>query len=140
MRACGSCRTAPRGRTGGGGLLLARRSGPLDTEQHGVAAVLLGELDPDRLPQRRGEVLADVVGADRQFAVAAVDEDRELYGTRTADVAERVECGTDRAPGEEHVVDQDDETVLDSLTGDLGARQSARGAHPQVVAVHRDVE
>ncbi len=72
--------------------------------------------------------------------MAAVDEDRELHGTGPADVAERVECGADRAAGEEHVVHQHDETAFDALTGDLGASDGARGAHPKIVAVHGDVE
>lgn len=102
-----------------------RLGGGLGTEQDGVATVFLGELDLDRLPQRRGEVLADVVGADRKFAVAAVDEDRELDGARAADVAEGVEGGADGAAGEEHVVDEDDEAAVDAVAGDVGAAEGA---------------
>src|SRR5262245_64257856 len=69
--------------------------GRLRTEQHGVPTVLLGELDLDRLPQRRGEVLADVVGTDGQFAVAPVDEDRELDRARAPDVVQGVEGGAE---------------------------------------------
>ena len=36
-----------------------------------------GQMDLHDLVARRGDVLADVVGADRQLAVAAIDEDRE---------------------------------------------------------------
>ena len=91
--------------------------------------------------QRGGQVLADVVGADRQLAVAAVDEHRQLDGARAADVAQRVERGADRAAGEEHVVDEDHQRVVDAAGGDLGRAPSARGGlQAQVVAVHRDVE
>ncbi|ESU49622.1 hypothetical protein P376_2404 [Streptomyces sp. HCCB10043] len=72
--------------------------------------------------------------------MAAVDQDRELHRAGAADVAERVEGGADRAAGEEHVVDQDDQAALDPLAGDVGAGQGARRAQPQVVAVHGDVE
>src|SRR5690606_9051277 len=102
--------------------------------------VLLDDQDLDRLPQRRGEVLADVVGADGQFAVAAVDEDGELHRARAPDVVQRVEGGADGPAGEEHVVDEDDQAAVDAVTGDLGAGQGTRGVHAQVVAVHGDVE
>ena len=46
--------------------------------------------------RRVGQVLADVVGADRQLAVAAVDHHRELHGPGPAVVGERVERGPDR--------------------------------------------
>ncbi|CAM5486723.1 hypothetical protein STANM309S_04807 [Streptomyces tanashiensis] len=87
------------------------------------------------------EVLADVVGADRKFVVAAVDEDRELDGARVADVAEGVEGGARHgASGEEHVVDEDDEAAVDAVTGDLGAADGVGRLQPQVVPVHGDVE
>ena len=54
------------------------------------------------------QVLADVVGADRQLAVAAVAEDGELDPPRAAVVEERVDRGPHRAAGEEDVVDEDD--------------------------------
>ena len=45
------------------------------------------------LGQRGRDVLADVVRADRQLPVAAVDEDGELDRTGPADVGQRVEGG-----------------------------------------------
>ena len=57
-------------------------AGSLD--DHGVLVVDAGEVDPDPLDQRGREVLADEVGADRQLAVAAVDEDGELDRPRPA--------------------------------------------------------
>src|SRR5438093_2000835 len=47
-------------------------------QQDLVDLVHLDELHLDALVAMRGEVLADVVGPDRQLAVAAVGEDREL--------------------------------------------------------------
>lgn len=72
--------------------------------------------------------------------MAAVDEDGELDGARPADVAEGVEGGADGAAGEEHVVDEDDQTAVDAVTGDLGAAEGTGGLQPQVVPVHGDVE
>ena len=54
------------------------------------------------------QVLADVVGADRQLAVAAVAEHRELHPLRAAVVEERLDRGAHGAAGEEDVVDEDD--------------------------------
>ena len=94
------------------------------------------------LAARRRDVLADVVGLDRQLAVAAVDQDDELDGARPAEVDERVERGAGGAAGVEHVVDQDDGAVVDRER-DLGAPDDRLRAHRlphQVVAVEGDVE
>jgi len=80
-----------------------------------------------------------VVGADRQFAVAAVDEDGEPDGGRPAEVAERVEGRADGPAGEEHVVHQDDDLAVDTA-GDVGAPDRADRLAAEVVAVHGDVE
>ena len=57
---------------------------------------------------RGRQVLADVVGADRQLAVAAVAEHGELDPLRAAVVEEGVDRGAHGAAGEEDVVDEDD--------------------------------
>ena len=54
------------------------------------------------------QVLADVVGPDRQLAMAAIAEDRELHPARPAVVEERLDRGPHRPAGEEDVVDEDD--------------------------------
>ena len=71
----------------------SRRSPQLDAV---VAAVDLGEADPYVFDERGRQVLADVVGADRQLAVAAVDEHRELHGPGPAELEQRVERGAAR--------------------------------------------
>src|SRR5437870_12435207 len=63
-----------------------------------VHAVRLGEPDLHLLAARGGDVLADVVGADRELAVAAVDQHRELDRLRPAEVDERVHRRADRRP------------------------------------------
>ena len=61
-------------------------------------AVDLDEPHPDVLGELGRQVLADEVGPDRQLAVTAVDEHRELHRARPAQLGERVERGADRAP------------------------------------------
>ena len=106
----------------------------------GVDAVDRLDTDPDALRERGGEVLADEVGADRQLAVAAVDQDGQLHGLRPADLGERVERGTDRAAGVEHVVDEHHGLAVDAARRDVGRHQRPGGLEAQVVAVHGDVE
>ena len=90
----------------------SRSSGISFEQQDLVAAVGLFELDADALRQGRGDVLADVVGPDRQLPVAPVDEDRQLHPGRPAVFEERVDRGPDRPTGEEDVVDEDDRLAL----------------------------
>ena len=90
-------------------------------------AVDLGDGDPDPLDQRGGEVLADEVGADRQLAVAAVDQHREPYGGGPADLGQRVERGPDRAAGEQHVVDEDDGARRRCRRCGISVRQQGAG-------------
>src|SRR5438552_1850764 len=58
-------------------------------EQDAVDLVHFHELHLDALVAGGRKVLADVVGADRQLAVAPVDEDGELDPLRAAVVEER---------------------------------------------------
>src|SRR5690606_322393 len=114
--------------------------GRLDDGDGVLAAVDVREGDLHPLVTRGRQVLADVVRADGQLAVPAVDEDGELDPGRAAEVVDRVEGGADRAPGVEDVVDEDDGGAVDPAGGQLGAEQGAGGLGAQVVAVHRDVE
>ena len=77
-------------------------------DRHLVDPVDLLEADVDPLLAGGRQVLADVVGADRQLAVAAVAEHRELDPLRAAVVEEGVDRGAHGAAGEEDVVDEDD--------------------------------
>src|SRR5581483_6180889 len=104
------------------------------------------QLDLHALVARGGQVLADVVGADRQLAVAAVGEDGELYARRPAVLEQRVDRGADRATRVEDVVDEDDGAPLElevepRLAHDrLRPLRRARATHVDVVAVEGDVE
>src|SRR5437867_9018106 len=80
-------------------------SSPFDHDL--VHAIRLGEPDLHLLAARGGNVLADIVGADRQLAVTPVDQHRELDRLWPAEIDERIHRGADRAAGEEHVVDEE---------------------------------
>jgi hypothetical protein len=84
-------------------------------------------------------VLADVVGADRELAVTAVDQADQLDGAWSAQVDQRVQGGARGAAGVQHVVDQDDRLVRD-VDRDAGRAQGARRVLVDVVALQRDVE
>src|SRR5919198_4018489 len=75
-------------------------------QQDAVDLVDFDELHLDALVARGREVLADVVGTDRQLAVAAVDEHGELDPVGTAVVEQRLDCGANRATRVEDVVDE----------------------------------
>src|SRR6187402_2175122 len=105
-----------------------------------LAAVVAGQAHLHLLAVAGGEVLADVVGPDRQLAVTPVDEYGQPHGARTTEVGQGVEGGPDGAPGVEHVVDEHDDLVVDTARRDRGVHRRPGGLVAQVVAVHRDVE
>ena len=111
-------------------------------DRHLVDPVALLEADVDPLLARRRQVLADVVGADRQLAVAAVAEHRELDPARAAVVEERLDRGPHRAAGEEDVVDEDDGAVgeVEVDVGGVDDRLRGRRLGADVVAVEGDVD
>ena len=115
-------------------------SPPLRDEHDFVAPVPLREPYLNRFADRRGQILADVVGANRQLPMSAVDQHGELHAARPAEVHQRVERGAHRAPGVEHVVDQHDLAVVERKA-DVGALhlRLLRRAR-QIVAVERDVD
>src|SRR5262245_16285708 len=86
---------------------------------HLVDAIDLLQADLHTFLARGRHVLADVVGLDRQLAMAAVDQDHELDGSRPSEVDQRVERGARRPAGVEHVVDEDYRPVVDGER-DLG--------------------
>ena len=92
------------------------------------------------------EVLADVVGPDRQLAVAAVGEHGELDARRAAVLEQRVDRGADRAARVEDVVDEDHRAPLElevelRVAHDrLAAPRSLAVANVDVVAMEGDVE
>src|SRR5919204_5217632 len=111
-----------------------------------VDLVHLEELHLDALLARGREVLAHVVGADRQLAVAAVDEHGELDARGPAVVEQGVDRGADRAARVEDVVDEDDRAALERevelrrADDWLRVQRRLAAAHLHVVAVEGDVD
>src|SRR6266851_572699 len=103
-----------------------------------VDAVLLDDEDLDALRVRRWHVLADVIGTDRQLAVAAIDEHRQLDGPRASEVHQRIHRGSSRPPVVDDIVHEHDDLAVDVRHVRLSA---VRGhAEVPVVAVLADVE
>ena len=105
-----------------------------------VGAVDLADADVDALVARGRQVLADVVGADRQLAVAAVGQHGELHARGAPVVEQRLDRRAHRAAGVEHVVDEHDRVVLEP---EAQVRRVDRGVDRpggHVVAVERDVD
>src|SRR6185503_15630868 len=80
----------------------------LGHEQDSIDLVHLDELDLDALVAGGGQVLADVIRADGELAVAAVGEYGQLHALGPAVAEERVDGRADRAACVEHVVDEHD--------------------------------
>src|SRR6266568_1089215 len=78
-----------------------------------VETVLLGHQHLDALGVRGRHVLAHVVGADRQLAMAAVDEHRQLDRPRPAEIKQRVHRRARRASAVDHVVYEHDHLAID---------------------------
>jgi hypothetical protein len=72
--------------------------------------------------------------------VPPVDQHGQLDRAWTADVVERVQGRPHRPPAVQHVVDENDDGVVDTASGDRRGLQWPRRPQPQVVAVHGDVE
>ena len=97
-------------------------------QQDAVDLVDLDELDLDALTASGGQVLADVIGADRQLAMAAVGDDCELDAVGAAVVEERLDRGSDRAAGVEDVVDEDARAPLEREVERGSSGRAAAGA------------
>ena len=118
-------------------LLRCSPAAPIVTSSRPSSSV---EADVDPLVLRGRDVLADVVGADRQLAVAAVDQRRELHARGPAEVEDRVDRGAHGAARVEDVVDDHDRAVLEREV-ELGREHDRRArADREVVAVEGDVE
>ena len=96
-------------------------------DDHLVLAVDLVEVDPDDLLAWRRHVLADVVGADGQLAMAAIDEHRQADGRGRPKSTSASMRGADRAAGVEHVVDDHERRRLE-VERQVGALDDAAAA------------
>src|SRR5438093_8889275 len=73
---------------------------------HFIRPTHFSEAHVDTFGVGGGDIFADEIGFDRQLAMAAVDEHCELNPLRAAKVIERVHRRANRAPAEEHIIDQ----------------------------------
>jgi hypothetical protein len=97
-------------------------------------------VDPHVVARRRRHVLADEVGADRELTMATVHEDREADRARTPIIHEGVHRRAHGATGEEHVVDEHHDSVVDGER-DLGLTHNRRIADTrEVVAIQSDID
>jgi len=97
-------------------------------------------MDADVVGGFRWHVLSDEVGPYRQLAVTAIDEHGQTDRARPAVVDERVHRGADGAPGEQHVIYENDDLVVDrEVQGRLADDRRVADAR-QIVPVERDVE
>src|SRR5262249_21284776 len=105
-----------------------------------VLAVVLGEHHGHGLLAAGGQVLPDIVWADGQLAVSAIDEHGETNHAGPSEIHEGVHGRPDGPPREEHVVHEDDGDALER-EGDLrAAHLRLLDAGTQVVPVEGDVE
>src|SRR5699024_8104306 len=123
-----------------GAPLCGSGAGSRGAEEDRVVAVGLLQTHVDTFTQGGGEVLTHVVGTDGQFSVSSVDEDGELYRTWPAEVTKSVQSGAYGMTGEEDVVDQNDDPVVEPTRGEFGPAKCTSGGQTQIVAVHGDVE
>ena len=99
-----------------------------------IDAVELDDAHVDPLAASGGQVLADVLRADRQLAMAAVDENRELDPGRAAVVEQGIDRRSDRAPREQDVVHDDHGPPVDR---EVEVRRVDHGASGRVATSSR---
>src|SRR5450759_2690578 len=78
-----------------------------------IDTVVFGHQDLDPLRVRRRDVLPYVVRPDRQLAMSAVDEHRQLDGLRPSEVHQRIHRGSRGPAVMDHVVDEHDHLAPD---------------------------
>jgi hypothetical protein len=108
-------------------------------QQHGIVSAVFLEGHFDSLAAGGGDVLADKISLDGQFAMTAIHEHGELNPVRTAEIHERIHGGTRGASAGQYVIDEDDRFAR-HIEGNDGGMNLGRGVLIQVVAVHVDVD
>jgi hypothetical protein len=85
-------------------------------------------------------VLSHEVGAYGELAVTAIDEHRETDRAGPTVINERVHRGADGASGEQHVIHENDDLVVDREVQRRLADDRRIADAREIVAVERDVE
>src|SRR5690606_3051873 len=105
-----------------------------------VEAVNFRQRDVYSLAAGGRKILAHEVGADRQLAVAPIDQDREAHRSGASEIAERVERCADRSSREQHVVDQHNRLSVNAAVGNDRRVRRARGLQVEIVTEVRDIQ
>ena len=110
------------------------------SEVDGGLAIRLRQADGDKFVARGRHVLADEVGAQRQLAVSAIDEDGKLDRRGASEREDGFDRGARGAAGKEDVVHEDNvlpgDVEIDFRAVDFGELAELA----EVVAVKRDVK
>ena len=89
---------------------------------HLILLVLFGHLnlDPHLLGSR--DIFADIIGTEGEFAMAPVDQYRQLDLSGTPEIDQLIDGGADGPPGKQHVVAQHQFFAVDGKW-DIGVLQ-----------------
>jgi hypothetical protein len=105
----------------------------------GVLAVGLGEFDLDIFDERGGDIFADEIRLDGEFAVAAINQHGKLDAAGAAEIVESIHRRADGAATEENVVHENDGLAGD-IEGNGGGVDVGSDAMLEVVAVQVDIK
>src|SRR5271170_964810 len=105
-----------------------------------IGAVDLRESHVNALTMRCLDILAYVIGANRNFALSAIDQHRELNRLRTAEVRDGVERGTHGSPGIQHVVNQHDPLGVQRKRNIAAEQPWIAGQALAIVAIGRNIK
>jgi hypothetical protein len=97
-------------------------------------------VDADVVGGLRWHVLSHEVGAYRELAVTAIDKHRETDRAGAAIVDERIHRGPDGASGEQNVIHENDDLVVDREVQRRLADDRRVADAREVVPIERDVE
>ena len=85
-----------------------------------IYAIGFGQFDLYFFGAGAGDIFADIISPDRQFAVSAVNQNSQLNGAGTAKIDQSIQGGAGAASGIENIIHQDDSFTVD-IGGNLGS-------------------
>ena len=103
-------------------------------------SVNLHDIDGDQFGFCRRHVFADVVGADWKLAVSAIDQHRELDGSRAAVSGCRIQSRAGSPSGIENIIDEDDIFPVDIKVDVARMNDRIRLNFGQIVAIERNIQ
>jgi len=97
------------------------------------------KLHGDPILGRCGDVFADEVGFDGQFAVSAIDQDRELNAAGASEIVERIEGRASGAATTENIIDQHHGFAVE-IEGDVSRVNFGCGLFMEVITMEGDID